>query len=565
MPSTIPDGHVAVIRELEPERSQKNLYGTGITPHYANNGRVCKITFDSSIYDQTRALEWLDRHGYNPVDFFADGDGYQYYAEQPRENEAVVEIPIDHPRTLSIPWSEAGGKIVNYPDGSLRVTGVKMLAAGTWTDSARKTPLNYSPEVLQRSATNWIDNSMWARHLGGVPRRIGEKVGTIEKQRFEDGAVVADIFYHALSQDSRDTIAMINGGQANFVSVEHAGKERWNVGKKQYEAEDIIFTGAATVNKGACQVCKIRENADGKTSADVTKDAGSDVKAFVPGNPSGYGKADETEPWSAPGLADFTDKSWADLTDAEKRKIASSFAYAGGLSTFSDLKLPHHRPNGDVVWRGVATAMAVMRGSRGGVDVPSDMRDAITNHLAAHYKDFDKTVPGRENETISESESYESIGRKISDAIRDKFNSGKTEWYPYIRYTFQDSVIYQFDGKMYRVPYSIGVDGSISLGEQTEVEEQFSDKELEMAEIAELEKLIKDQGELIRSLQESVKTLTETKPEEKAKELEARVTALEKDPHTKSASGDTGTVELEAPPFILSRGRDGSLSIVGVE
>ena len=85
-------------------------------------------------------------------------------------------------------------------------------------------------------------------------------IGRTTNPRFEDGHIVADIEYHALSQDSRDTIAMIEAGVANFVSVEHGGRERWNVGTKQYEAEELFFTGSATVNKGACQTCKIREN-----------------------------------------------------------------------------------------------------------------------------------------------------------------------------------------------------------------------------------------------------------------------------------------------------------------
>ena len=135
-----------------------------------------------------------------------------------------------------------------------------MLGAGTWTDSAKKTPLNYSEDVLKRNAGNWVDDSHWSRHLGGVPRRVGEMIGKTQNPRYEDGHIVADIEYHGLSQDSRDTIAMIEAGVANFVSVEHGGRERWNVGTKQYEAEELFFTGSATVNKGACQTCKIREN-----------------------------------------------------------------------------------------------------------------------------------------------------------------------------------------------------------------------------------------------------------------------------------------------------------------
>ena len=249
-----PDGHAALIRELEPVRWQKNRFGPGITPGYTEHGKVCRIIFDPLKYDESRALAWLDEQDYIPIEF------QKFSIEETRENEETREIPASSPRTLSFSWQEAGGKLEKRPDGSLLVKGVKMLGAGTWTDSAKKTPLNYSEDVLRRNAGNWVDNSHWSRHLGGVPRRVGEMIGRTTNPRFEDGHIVADIEYHGLSQDSRDTIAMIEAGVANFVSVEHGGRERWNVGTKQYEAEELFFTGSATVNKGACQTCKIREN-----------------------------------------------------------------------------------------------------------------------------------------------------------------------------------------------------------------------------------------------------------------------------------------------------------------
>ena len=249
-----PDGHAALIRELEPVRWQKNRFGPGITPGYTEHGKVCQIIFDPLKYDKARALSWLDEQDYVPIEFL------EFSIESIREHEETREIPASSPRTLSFSWQEAGGKLEKRPDGSLLVKGVKMLGAGVWTDSAKKTPLYYSEDVLKRNAGNWVDNSHWSRHLGGVPRRVGEMIGRTINPRFEDGHIVADIEYHGLSQDSRDTIAMIEAGVANFVSVEHGGRERWNVGTKQYEAEELFFTGSATVNKGACQTCKIREN-----------------------------------------------------------------------------------------------------------------------------------------------------------------------------------------------------------------------------------------------------------------------------------------------------------------
>lgn len=67
--------------------------------------------------------------------------------------------------------------------------------------------------------------------------------------------------------------------------------------------------------------------------------------------------------------------------DSEKPDIKSSY------------KLPHHLVDGKVVWRGVASAMGVMMGSMGGVDMPEADRKGVYNHLAKHYKQFDKEAP----------------------------------------------------------------------------------------------------------------------------------------------------------------------------
>ncbi len=118
-------------------------------------------------------------------------------------------------------------------------------------------------------------------------------------------------------------------------------------------------------------------------------------KGVVPGNVSTE-CADEGMAWSRPTLSDFTDKGWADLGDAEKRKIAKHFAWAAEMppASFGDLKLPHHDPKtGKVVWNGVHGAMGALNGSRGGADIPDADRQKVYDHLAAHYKQFDKEPP----------------------------------------------------------------------------------------------------------------------------------------------------------------------------
>lgn len=109
------------------------------------------------------------------------------------------------------------------------------------------------------------------------------------------------------------------------------------------------------------------------------------------------GKADMGMAWSKPGMGDFTDSMWADLSDTEKNRIAAHFAWEAGAppETFGDLRLPHHQPSkdgvGPAVWRGVTAAMS--RLMQQGTGIPDGERRAVYDHLAKHYAQFDQTPP----------------------------------------------------------------------------------------------------------------------------------------------------------------------------
>ncbi len=147
-------------------------------------------------------------------------------------------------------------------DGGLFIQDVKLLASGTWTDSHMGTPLFYSPKILEKYAKNWIDNSLWSRHSGGMSRSITDKIGEVRNPRYNDGVVIGDLWLHEKTQTSRDTAELIKAGLVNYVSVEHGGKERWNAAEKRYDAEEIIFGGVAVVNRGACKVCTIHNETE---------------------------------------------------------------------------------------------------------------------------------------------------------------------------------------------------------------------------------------------------------------------------------------------------------------
>lgn len=148
-------------------------------------------------------------------------------------------------------------------DGGLLIKDVKLLANGTWTDSNLRTPIYYPLETLRNFASNWFDNSIWSRHFGNgnTPREITDKIGEFQNQHFDTDAVVGNIFLHGKTQKSRDTIELVKAKQANFVSVEHGGKERYNPTERRFESEDLIFGGGTIVSKGACKVCTIQNEA----------------------------------------------------------------------------------------------------------------------------------------------------------------------------------------------------------------------------------------------------------------------------------------------------------------
>lgn len=97
--------------------------------------------------------------------------------------------------------------------------------------------------------------------------------------------------------------------------------------------------------------------------------------------------APEDEPWDA-----GEEVKNADVKDL---KIMCAWYDSSNPDVKSSYKLPHHKASGQhsCVWRGVAAAMAALFGARGGVDIPESDRKGVYNHLAKHYKDFDKEPP----------------------------------------------------------------------------------------------------------------------------------------------------------------------------
>lgn len=162
----------------------------------------------------------------------------------------------DNVRMLNIDIADSQFQMV---DGGMLVKGVLLLDEGEWTDSHVGTPLYYTTKALSKYHDNWKQRGVWSRHMGGSPRDITDKVGTVKNTRFMNTGIWADLFFHMRTAKSKDTAELIRSGEVNAVSVEHAGEEEYNPTTKRWESKTLEFYGLAIVDRGACETCVIRK------------------------------------------------------------------------------------------------------------------------------------------------------------------------------------------------------------------------------------------------------------------------------------------------------------------
>ncbi len=128
-----------------------------------------------------------------------------------------------------------------------------------------------------------------------------------------------------------------------------------------------------------------------------------DDKGIVPPNPSGGDGEGQAGEWSAPGLSSFTGESWDDLSGAERKKIASHFAWYPNLDSFGALKLPHHVKAGKASLNGVRNALARANQVTG---VGDDL-DRVMAHLRKHLKKEEDSMSVKEAMAVVLSEATE--------------------------------------------------------------------------------------------------------------------------------------------------------------
>lgn len=94
----------------------------------------------------------------------------------------------------------------------------------------------------------------------------------------------------------------------------------------------------------------------------------------------------------------------------------------------SSYKLPHHLPDGTVVWNGVKAAGAAVMGARGGASIPDTDIPGVEKHLGTHYAQFGKAAPWEKGldayfALLAQATTEIKEGRVLSSANKDTINA----------------------------------------------------------------------------------------------------------------------------------------------
>lgn len=230
---------------------------------------------------------------------------------------------------------------------------------------------------------------MWAHDYRQEP--IG-KVTNIRKERGK--ILFTPKFAVDVSERAKQIFDLYKGGYLNAFSVGFIPKE-WKDnddgnGKRirTFTETELLEISAVPVPSNARALVLAREakNFDDDLLKDM-EDAEDDIeKSAVPFKDRGIVE-DTGTAWSGPKEVSATD-------DVKTLKKMSTWYDREDADVKSSYKLPHHRSDDlKAVFRGVASAMAALLGARGGVDIPDGDRRGVYNHLAKHYRQFDKEPP----------------------------------------------------------------------------------------------------------------------------------------------------------------------------
>ena len=128
---------------------------------------------------------------------------------------------------------------------------VPVLTPGEYNDALSRTTCDYPLKTLRECAMNWSGTYLDIDHdISHVLSRIGwvEPKGWNDKKN----AVMVDMKILPVTNNTKDTIALIDNKLINAVSIEAFTSDTWDDEKGMPSISNIDFCGLAIVTVGAC-------------------------------------------------------------------------------------------------------------------------------------------------------------------------------------------------------------------------------------------------------------------------------------------------------------------------
>ncbi len=157
-------------------------------------------------------------------------------------------------------------KIEQTEDGATIVHDVPIMAEGHWV-SMQGVDAVFTAECLEKSAGNWQDNGLWLRHPGGQPREVTNLIGAVINTRFDakgaegKAAQMGDLYIHCKTAESRSAAELVrlpeDLGGIKDISAETLLDLEYDKSTGQYTVVNAVYSGAALVRSGACEICKL--------------------------------------------------------------------------------------------------------------------------------------------------------------------------------------------------------------------------------------------------------------------------------------------------------------------
>ena len=156
---------------------------------------------------------------------------------------------------LSVPFSYDNKIIEKSTTRTYR--NVPILHPGEYSDGYSRTMCYYSKDVVKKYAMNWDEKYLDIDH---DVHKVLSRIGWVEPKGWDakQNAVVADLKILPVTQNAKDTIALIDNKLIDSVSVEMYISDSWDDEKDMQRADEILFSGLGVVTHPSDNLARIK-------------------------------------------------------------------------------------------------------------------------------------------------------------------------------------------------------------------------------------------------------------------------------------------------------------------